>query len=245
MINRLLAGAGSLLLLPLASASLISPPAVGEVVQIRMSGFAKGYATVDVTLDPDGVIGAGQLSGWLNNQSFLTYCVDLGQSFSWNTNYNYTLLANNPQLGNAPLQGSGFSQQQANLLGKLYTSYGSADTATSVDRSVAFQLATWEIVYETGSVDNITDGAFKLISGASTDQRNLTNEWLIAINRSDAPLSFNAQRLYSSVAQDFVLFTGLPPPRPQIRINVPEPSSYALVGLALAGLSLTQRRRPR
>ena len=45
--------------------------------------------------------------------SFLTYCTDLAQSFSWNTHYSYTLAAN----GSA----NGFTTRQADWLGKLYT----------------------------------------------------------------------------------------------------------------------------
>jgi hypothetical protein len=210
-----------------ASASLVNSPPV--TVTLEIDRFAKGSATVDVTTDTWGNIGAGQLQGLLDGQTFLTYCVDLSQSFSWKTRYTYTL------------QDNGFTDRQADLLGKLYTAHGSAGAAASTNDSVAFQLAVWEILYDTDPT-SVTAGTFHLITGASTAQRTLTNSWLSDINQANATRSFNARRLYSDVAQDFVIFSAVPVTSVSLSASVPEPSSYALAGLALAGLALVRRR---
>jgi hypothetical protein len=196
---------------------------------VRLSGFSNGYAAVDVSTDPWGTIGAGRFSGTLDGASFLTYCTDLAQSFNWNTSYTYTLVAN----GSA----HGFTSLQADLLGKLYTRAGEVQ---NTDQSAAFQLSVWEIMNE-ASPASVTEGNFRLLTGASSQQRNLANTWLAEINQANAARSFDALRLYSSVAQDFVIFTAVPP---ELTINrVPEPGSIALVGLALAGLVATRQRQ--
>ncbi len=194
--------------------------------------FANGHAAVNVTLDNFGTIGARQLRGTLNGASFPTYCTDLFQSFSWNQSDTYSLVSN----GSA----QGFTETQADSLGKLCTAAGG--NATNTTDSVAFQLAVWEILCE-AAPSSVAAGNFRLLSGASADQRNRADGWLAAVVNPLAAKSFSAQRLHSSVAQDFVVFTELPRPLPQPAPGpVPEPAGDALVGLALAGLAATRRR---
>ena len=196
---------------------------------VRLTGFSNGSAVVDVTTDPWGNIGAGRFSGTLDGASFLTYCTDLSQSFGWNNTYTYTLVANGSS--------HGFTNAQADLLGRLYARAGQVQ---NTDQSVAFQLSVWEIMNDL-SPASVTAGNFRLLSGASTQQRGLANTWLAEISQANAARSFNAQRLYSSVAQDFVIFT--PVPQEQTITRVPEPGTVSLVALAVAGLLAARRRK--
>ena len=214
-----------------ASASLVSAN-----MTLRMTGFAYGYAAVS-TNATSGTIGDGELVGRMTRDgattSFLTYCTDLAQSFSWNTNYIYTEVAT----GTA----HGFTSRQADLLGKLYTLAG-RDVDTT-DESAAFQLAVWEIVTETTRSLNILSGSFQLTAGASTLQRTMANNWLTAAADISAVSSFNAIRLYNSTAQDFVTFAEVPrTPHGPGGGDLPEPATYGLVGLALLGLLASRRK---
>ncbi len=210
-----------------ASASLLD--SAGSV-SIRLTGFSHGHAAANVTVDNFNTIGVGQLKGTLNGDSFLTYCTDLFQSFSWNTTYTYTYASTDTT--------QGLTSTQASRLGKLYTAVGDVE---NTNESVAFQLVVWELLYEAPPED-VTSGNFRLLSGASAAQRTLANTWLTEVMAPNAAQAFHAQRLYSSAAQDFLVFTAIPP-RPNLTTSVPEPAGYALVGLALAGLAATRRRR--
>ncbi len=226
----------ALALAALLTANAASAGPVSADMTLRMTGFAYGSAAVS-TNATSGTIGDGELAGLMTRNgattSFLTYCTDLAQSFSWNTNYAYTEVAT----GSA----HGFTIRQADLLGKLYTLAGrNVDTT---DESAAFQLAVWEIVTETGSKLDILTGSFQLTAGASTLQRTMANDWLTAAADINAARSFNATRLYSSTTQDFVAFTEVPrTPDSGGGNNVPEPATFGLVGIALLGLVAARRK---
>lgn len=219
----------------LLTANAASAGPISADMTLRMTGFAYGYATVSTNVT-SGSIGDGELAGLMTRNgvttSFLTYCTDLAQSFSWNTNYTYTSVATGTT--------HGFTTRQADLLGKLYTLAGPGVDTT--DESAAFQLAVWEIVTETGSKLNILNGSFQLTAGASTVQRTLANDWLMAVTDINAASTFSATRLYSSTAQDFVAFNAVQQTTNGGGSTVPEPATYGLVGLALLSLVAARRK---
>ncbi len=221
-----------------ASAGLIASPSASNTMALTITGFAHSYSAVNLTINQTSMtgIGAGEFTGNMRTNggastSFLTYCTDIYQSFTFNQTYDYTQVANGST--------HGFSSTQANLLGKLYTLAGrNVDTT---DKSTAFQLAVWEIVNETGGSLSLSAGAFKANS-PNTAALGLADSWLTAISDVRATSSFDAQRLYSSVAQDFVVFTAIP----LVSVggnSVPEPAAYSLVAIALAGLLAASRRQ--
>lgn len=107
------------------------------------------------------------------------------------------------------------------------TNFGVFNSATD---AAAFQLAVWEIV-EDNNLDLATGG----FTGNTNPYSGQAQGYLNAV-AGYAGSSFNNWTVYrfsNPTQQDFVTAT----------LNVPEPGSLALAGLALAGLGLISRRR--
>ena len=215
-------------LAPLASIALACAlgTAAARADNVTFTGFAHGSETVAFSLvapngPASGTVNAGGFATILNGSpSFVTYCVDLYQHISFGTLYpEYT----------APGTTHTFANNRAySDLGRLYVNAGVIDTSVE---EAAFQIAVWEIAYET------TPGAYALGSGAATfsggsaagGALGLAATWLSGLgNGSGRGISV----IQSAEHQD-VIFA-----------PVPEPSTYVLMlaGL-LATVEVSRRKR--
>lgn len=171
-----------------------------------MAAQAGGYNTT--------ISNAGVLDG-----SFVSYCVDLGQYLSFNTNYN----AGQYAAGSAE---SFFGSKYNDVL-KLF-SYGyNAETNANAEKSAGFQIALWELVYETGSY-NVGGGDIRFSNSAALDEAAA----FLAGAASFSGQSLNLQVLTSRSNQDVAFAT-----------PVPEPGAYALMLVSLATVGVMTRRR--
>jgi len=215
-------------LVPIASVALAC--ALGATAargdNVTFPGFAHGSETVAFSITApnavaSGTVSAGGFATILNGSpSFVTYCVDLYQHISFGTLYSdYT----------APGSTHVFANNRAYAdLGRLYANAGVVDTSIE---EAAFQIAVWEIAYET------TPGAYALGSGAASfsggsaagGALGLASTWLSGLG-NDAGRSISV--IESTEHQD-VIFA-----------PVPEPSSYMLMlaGL-LAMVEISRRKR--
>lgn len=213
----------------LAAALTLLAACVGaQASPVTLSGFSLGYENIDTSMS--NLVSVGQFKGKMDQGTgpvdILTFCTDIYQNFNWNTNYDYTLVAN----GSA----NGFTSKQADLLGRLYTEAGAIDSTT---KSVAFQLSIWEILYDTNNSLSLTSGNFSLDSGGSTAVRNQAAAWLTGL--SGITSSYQVQRLYNANTQDFIVAKYSPSPNAN---QVPEPAGWALGLTALAAMALVRRQ---
>jgi hypothetical protein len=170
-----------------------------------------------------GTVNAGGFATILNGgPSFVSYCVDLYQHINFGTLYpEYT----------APGTTHVFANNRAyDDLGRLYANAGVVDTSV---KEAAFQIAVWEIAYET------TPGAYALDSGAASfsggsatgGALGLASTWLAGLGNG-AGRSISV--IESTEHQD-VIFA-----------PVPEPSTYMLMLAGLmATVEISRRKRSR
>jgi len=195
-----------------AGAALCAMP-VARADLLHTIGFANGYETFSVTAPSANNVPTGAFSGIWNGQPIVFFCAELTQYFSFGNNYtDYT--ASNPS-------GPTFT-----LLSELFTE-GFAHALDSPDNSAAFQLAVWEIFFESGSPTDLRGGSFHVLSdnghSPTVDAANyllthLPSTGLYTITFLDSPAH-----------QNFVFGT----------LNLreaPEPSPLSLVGIALTAM---------
>lgn len=212
---------------PLVLTCALLGAAQADATTVRFSGFADGQKTVHLALAaPNTVINeyvyAGGFSATLNGgPSFTSYCVDVYQSLGFGTTYtDYNVVAGTAHA---------FANTHAAAdIGKLYAEGNAVNGATA---QAAFQIAIWEIAYETSSIYNLATGSATFYGGTADTSGALTlaTSWLNAlpgVTRNPYDLSV----LESTGHQDQVT-------------AVPEPSTYLLLAGGLLGIGFVTRRR--
>lgn len=152
--------------------------------------------------------------------SFSTFCIEITQDVSLNTQYGYELasLQTSPQpTPNYWIPTNGMGSADATKIEQLWTAdYSNVDNAAT---AAAFQFAIWKIIY----------GSQLTFSGGSAVSSDLTlaNSWLTALPANEADA--NVVALSSS-------YTNSPNPGSQDQITA-APSGYSSAPLPATALS--------
>jgi hypothetical protein len=151
--------------------------------------------------------------------SFVAWCAELTQTFSFGVTYEYQ------QVSGA----SYFGADRATDLSRLFT----AAQGFVVDKftSAAMQAGIWEIIYEHGESFSLTGGTFK---GAPEDASgqgafDKINGFLMNLDAYKADARIDV--LSNGEHQDFLVAT------------IPEPETWMLFGMGLGVIGLLRRRR--
>lgn len=167
--------------------------------------------------------GGGQMTGLLNGNSFVSYCVEISIDVYFGVNYvnGYTRVPG----------AAGFGSRAANLA-SLITWASAAGMPSNAAQSAAVQAAVWEVVHET------TAGPYSFGSGklqtTSTNAdtqaalNNIQNNW--ATIMATAP-AYTVSRL-DGATQDLLIYA-----------PVPEASTLAMMALGLVGVGAVARKR--
>jgi PEP-CTERM motif len=202
--------------------------ASAQTGSLSMSGYAYPSA-LSFSVTGHSSVGAGGFNasydpaGPVAPRSFVAYCIDLAQTFSWNRAF--TATETNVE--------SLFGAFRAGALDRLYTQRFAG--ATNPTLSAAFQLAVWEIITETNastySALDLDTGSFRVTLGNS-NARGIAEDWLQSLGSG----RFGGYQLTALVGpnnQDQMMAT-----------PVPEPETYMmlLAGLGLMAFAANRRR---
>ena len=191
---------------------------------VAFSGYAHGSQAVTFTVpaqfglgSASNTVGAGGFLTTLNGgPSFTSYCIDLYQTIGMPSSYTDYSVA-------AP---GAHAFANSNAYADLSRLFATAGTIGDALHEAAFQVAVWEIAYETGATYNLASG-FAYFT-ASADVLNLASSFLSNLGTgSGRPIG-----ILESRGQQDVIYA-----------PVPEPSEIALMLAGLVAIAGVARRR--
>lgn len=208
-------------ILALAATLTFGAPAFAENVQI--TGFTFSPATPLSVSSPSYSGQAGQFSGLLNGNSFVTYCTDPSQILSFGVLYtDYSVIDGVTAWG----------AQKSSDLDRAISHFMALGTPTNAAESAAAQAIVWEVIFEGSSSYDLAAGTFTATSVDAATQALLSSVDWGAI--AAEPVTYHVDQLYSREHQDLMVIT-----------QVPEPGTYALFAAGLAGMCFVASRRSR
>jgi hypothetical protein len=218
-----------------------------RIVGINYNGSSLGQAYAGV-MNWQGV----GTNGHDLNGSFTSFCIDLTQDVYLNQSYTYTVAgiadAPNPLPPTAPVGATGMGLSSAQRIEKLYAlEYD--NIGTDNDRGAAFQLAIWEMLFDTGPTLDVTTGLFNT-TGASANVITLANQFVSAAIAPGAMTFHHALLALTSPTTQDQIVLGLenvfeePPFQPPNTL-VPTPAAAFGAIPLLAGMAFFRRAKRR
>lgn len=224
-----------------AVAALAAASLQVHAASVTLTGWAFGNGNNVSATGYSGAAGAfkGALSGTgaTDTTNFITYCIELSEFFYFSPT---------PMANYAVVDGASYFQSRRNdagiaeRLGRLLTFV--SQNPTRVDdaaESTSMQLAIWNIVYDSDSTVTGNSSNFRDTSSYGSYANPLLNG-----ARGITTSNFDVFALQRAGSQDFLLATQrVARDGNSSASQVPEPTSLALVAVALAGLGAAGKRR--
>jgi len=192
--------------------TLIGAPCAQADPTFHTTGYAVGAQQFGLSMG--GSPNAGAFKGTWGGDPIIFWCIELDQYFSFGQDYTYKASLPNNAL---------FS-----LLGKLFTETQGSELSDT-KHSAAFQLAIWEIVYDSGNL-KLDSGSFKVTNDyLHPETVELAQEWLDGL--AGGKDKYDVYLLSNDAHQNFITTHQVTPPPPPAEL--PEPPVLALLGIAL------------
>jgi hypothetical protein len=193
---------------------------------VSFSGFAHGSESVTFTVSAPNApktesVDAGGFATVVNGgPSFDAYCVDLYQTINFGA----------PPYTEYTPPGTSHVFANSNAYSDLSKLYATAGVVNNAVDEAAFQIAVWEIAYETTGTYDLTKGSASFSGGTADSSGALTlaSTWLGELGDNGAGPGIVVRE--SSEHQDMIS-------------PVPEPETYALFMAGLAAVGFMARRR--